>query len=854
MSSAEAQRAYPILTVSTTDGGARTGLNPYYPGRQGPGGAAQRGRLAPRFAALQAAMANERLQITTTIDGYDPELVVVLEVRDSITDFQAAVRGISGLEFLAEVDEGEEEPDEGFTTRDGDLIPLSFYVVAQNQRALQQLLSMWDRWCSNPSVTFDTGLYPWKRVFDMLKDVRPWNAQDRLQGTTIVEVWQQLLNGGATSVTGEIELWFRDSANVRREVEDQLRAELAVAGCAVVDALQIPAIAYHAVLARFPADVARQLLAGDGAIINNPRIAAARPQSIGLSSARLAPPTQVPPVGGRLASGSPLVAILDGVPLEGHDALRGRIAMDDPHDFAGRVEARQREHGTGVASGVIWGDLARGDDPLDRPVVVHPIFVVGEGHDGIVTEAMPEDRLPVGVIHRALHRILRGTAQSPAVSPAVRVVVLAAGHTALPFGSRVSPWGRLLDAWSSARDVLFIVSAGNYRGAIELGHDAGLDLLDDLPALRQAVQQALFESAHERRILSPADSVNSLTVGARHSDAADYAPAASLLDVMGDERLPSPTSALGGGFNRQVKPDVFADGGRVHYRQRLDADHVHLEEALGSDTAPGILVAAPGAAGQTDRYQWMQGTSAATAVIGHAAGRVASVLSSTTPAVVDPDFIGVATKALIVNAASWSRAHESIGEVLNIADPAAIRRSAARLLGFGAVDVGRIAECGPQRVTLVATGRVAVDRAREVELPVPPSLSGRQDWRRVSATLAWFTPINPRHRSYRSARLWLEPVNLTQVGLRRSEVDHNAVKRGSTHHEQYEGVRRMAYGDDTAMRFRVNCTNGAGELSGAVAFALVLTFEVEEESAIPVYDEIAVAIRSRTRVITRTAV
>lgn len=848
MASVRAGHEYPILVVPTSDGGNRTDLSPYFSGLGGPGPIMQRRRLAPRFQALSDAMRNERLTIASDIAGTEPELVIVLEVRDSIAEFQSAVRRIPGLEFLAEFDEGEEEPDEGFTTRSNEPIELNYYVVAQNQRALQQLKSMWDRWCANRTVTFDTGLYPWKKVFEMLKDVRPWSAQDRLKGTTLVEAWSEQLASGVEHVNGEIELWYRESPTARAQQLRELEEVLRLAGCSILDVVEIPAIAYHALLARVPADIASQIISGDGAIINDPRVSAARPQSIGFTTATISDDIDKGIEAELPNDEAPLVAILDGVPLDGHEALRGRLQIDDPHDFGQRVEARHRNHGTGIASAVIWGDLEAERLPLARKVVLHPIFVLATDANQRIVESMSPDRLAVGVVHRALHRLLVGSADEPPIAPSVQIVVLAAGHTALPYGIKVSPWGRLLDMWASNSGVLFIVSAGNHGGPIELDGTVPLDALDDPELLRRTVGAHLLANAHQRRILSPADSMNALTVGALHNDAADFALTSSMVDVVGDPRLPSPTSALGGGFNRQLKPDVFANGGRVLYRQKFEADHIHLEEIIGTAASPGVLVAAPGQAGQTDAKHWMQGTSAATALIGHEAGSVAELLSRSEPELVSSEYYALATKALIVNASSWADAHEPIAEMLNLTDTMRQRRAAGRFLGYGAVHSAKVAACDAQRITLLASGQVLEDRAREVVLPVPATLSGRNDWRRVSATLVWFTPTNPRHKSYRQARLWLEPTNLDQLGLKRSEVAHEVVRRGSTHHELYEGERRIAYGDNSTLRVRVNCAAGAGSLSGPVRFAIALTFEVAPESDIPVYDEISLAIQTQTRV------
>lgn len=56
-------------------------------------------------------------------------------------------------------------------------------------------------------------------------------------------------------------------------------------------------------------------------------------------------------------SGDPIVALLDGLPLENHDFLNGRLTVDDPDGWAAETPAADRHHGTNMASlllGVIW--------------------------------------------------------------------------------------------------------------------------------------------------------------------------------------------------------------------------------------------------------------------------------------------------------------------------------------------------------------------------------------------------------------------------------------------------------------------------------------------------------------------
>src|SRR4249920_3135237 len=69
-----------------------------------------------------------------------------------------------------------------------------------------------------------------------------------------------------------------------------------------------------------------------------------------------------------------------------------------------------------------------------------------------------------------------------------------------------------------------------------------------------------------------------------------------------------------------------------------------------------------------------------------------------------------------------------------------------RLLGYGAVDVERVPECTAYRATAISCGVLTKDKSHIHRFPLPPSLSGQHGRRRLTITLAWMTPVNPRHQ------------------------------------------------------------------------------------------------------------
>lgn len=88
---------------------------------------------------------------------------------------------------------------------------------------------------------------------------------------------------------------------------------------------------------------------------------------------------------------------------------------------------------------------------------------------------------------------------------------------------------------------------------------------------------------------------------------------------------------------------------------------------------------------------------------------------------------------------------------------------------------------------MLGFGVLADGEGAEFSLPLPPSLSGRSVRRRLIVTLAWFSPINSRHQSYRMAQLWFSATG--DIATTRAGADWRAVQRGTVQHEVFEGRR-----------------------------------------------------------------
>ncbi len=136
---------------------------------------------------------------------------------------------------------------------------------------------------------------------------------------------------------------------------------------------------------------------------------------------------------------------------------------------------------------------------------------------------------------------------------------------------------------------------------------------------------------------------------------------------------------------------------------------------------------------------------------------------------------------------------------------------------------------------------------------MPFGLSGRQNWRRMVITLAWFSPINPSHRNLREAKLEFQPVEKwgdLPLKLSREDSDRHQVLRETVQHEVLEGNDEIAtFREDGHILLHVTCKADATEkLDQAIPYGLAVTLEVAEGVDIRIYEQIRAKIRPQLAV------
>lgn len=723
-------------------------------------------------------------------------------------------------------------------------------MVFSEQRAFRQLLALWRVFQRGES--FGRGLTKWRDVFALLRDIRPWGVKDRLEETGVLSDWSERAAANEEVVPCEIELWFRASEELRGHASDVIRARVLEQGGEILAESVVAEIHYHALAVRLPIASVRLILDEEGRssvrLVQSEQIQFFRAsgQMVGRTPGERVPSAVT--YDAAIPSGAPRVALFDGLPLQNHVSLVNRLSIDDPDEYSTDYHVAARDHGTGMASLIVWGDLnGVVASAIPTPLYVRPIMrpvSFPAWTQRPPEERMPDDSLAVDVVERAVRRML----EPGGVAPTVALINFSLGIADRPFVRFLSPLAKLFDFLSWKYGVLFVVSAGNHGRGLDVG--LPWSQVNSLSSTDFAglVVRSLTNDARNRRALSPAESMNSLTVGAMHSDLDTAVHPPTRLNPLPNE-YPSSYSAQGHGYRRSIKPDVLMPGGRSQFDRPYLGTDTFLRPGH-SGGSPGHKVASPGAlAGDVTHTTKSRGTSNAAALLSRRGAFLAQEVEALRQTPNGTALGGVSDalllKALLAHGARWGDVGEAMRAHFDSAvGDKVVTEQLTRALGFGGIQSFDVAEGSSSRVTALGAGRLDVDAGAEHRFPLPPSLSSKRGLRRVTVTLAWFTPTNPLSHKWRQAHLWFETPK-SRLKLERNGPDFRAVQRGTLQHESFEGESASAVIDGDDIVIKVSCREDAPGLRSAIPYAIAVTLEVAESLGIDIYTEVRDRVRQR---------
>lgn len=817
------------------------------------------GKQIERLDSIFTAIENSVISVTADPAGTLPEQVIVFEIVDSIDEFFKAVNKIPGMEWLSEWEKLEISPDEDFYYEDNKekQIKGRLYLVWTNQESMQKLLSLWKRYKKDPSDKYERGLNKWRHLFTHLYDIRKWDTIDRIADTGILEYLEEKIADKQPSVRIEMELWFRNSNEEKEKAKKAITEILKTEKGKFIKESTIPEINYHGILGELSTQTVRQIVH----TIRNKRdsdyirllrcdhIMFFRPvgQIVYGTIHEEVSEVEAEPVEIR---GEPIIALLDGLPLENHQCLSGKIVVDDPDDWGPTYEAFDRNHGTAMASLIINGDLSKKEESLSRPIYVRPVMKPDPLYwKKPKREMIPEDELEVDIIHRAVKRIFEPTNDNPPAAEHVKVINLSIGNSLRLFDTSISLLARLLDWLSYKYKVLFFVSAGNHQNSLELEiKEKEFEKLDKFEKEALAIR-AIKKDARNRRLLSPSEAINVITVGSLHSDASGYKSGRDKrINVFTDNDMFSPINALGHGFRRSVKPDILMPGGRQLYLNRFVSSGSNcILEVSRTVREPGQQVACPGSiAGVVNKSNYTCGTSNATAIATRTAGRLYEMLETLKSEprgedIIIDEFISIILKGLIAHGATWPEYTVTKLKELFKQDVKNLREFASRFMGYGIVIPERILYCEDNRVTMIGCKTLRPGEAHIYKIPVPDEISGKKIIKKLTLTLAWYSPVVSSRQAYRGIELWFDkPEGLDSLNIIGADVNRNMTSRGTTQHEVFKGERAGSFPANHTIDIKVNCRNEALSEKEVVEvpYSLIVTLEVGPGLDISIYEKV----------------
>lgn len=853
----------PLLTFNAPNTERKRDRLP--PGRsnlQTPGLQKQAARIFPKVEALELKFA-ETIQLSNSPSGMQPEKVLVLEIAGEVQNLIDSLAKTPGFEFLSQSLLEREFHSELFydlaKNKKKKPATKNAYLAMSNQSGLQRLHRMWKRYNETGQIEF--GFTPLKNAFLQLSDIRFWDTKDRLDATHCLEDWAYRLEDAAEGydevISFEIELWYRPSAFLRAQSESHIRRVVKESGGDVLSSFVHEGICYHGLLGRLPISKVKDIVESSGAALELMRcdeIMFFRP--LGQCITPKLDTSEEPMVRDSEEFDSPLgeyqqpqVALLDGLPLANHEALAGRIIIDDPDDFESLYSSPSEQvHGTSMASLILHGDLNKRVEPsLERPLYIRPIMSPGrEQLDGTKVEQIPSEHLPIDLVHRAVIRMKAGEGGYPPSAPEVVIINLSIGDPYRLFDSQMSPWARMLD-WLSVRyGVLFVVSAGNMTQRICLEGITEKEFASFSPdEIEQKVLEAITKQKYERRMMSPAEAINVITVKSSHHDLFEGTAPANQLDIVQTPGMFSPVSPVTLGKKNSVKPELLMPGGRQTYINKtlLANDDVVLEPANSIRFGPGVKTALPIASlGALNTYGYTSGTSNAAAL----ATRRLALLCETLKGIKefgDKAALSYAPDALILKALLAHGAEHTVQatdvickHLKNSDNSRTFKSDLNQYFGFGVVNESRIHGCEKNQATLIYTGIIKDGAAHEYNLPLPPSLAAETLYRRLVVTIAWFSPVNHKHQDYRGAQLWATPAHEV-IQTENGDYYHHHLKNGTIFHEVKTGNKASWFTEGDNLAIQVHCNGRAGYNGVEVPYALIVTLDTPGHD-LEIYEEV----------------
>lgn len=417
------------------------------------------------------------------------------------------------------------------------------------------------------------------------------------------------------------------------------------------------------------------------------------------------------------ASGAAKICILDSGINSNHPLLRAAFG-----EAASYIDGQDAEdevgHGTAVAGIALYGNI----EECLAANQWKPELVLCSGK--IMTKAASTNEAVFD--EKTIEQTIEKAVAYFAGELGCRVFNLSLGNENVPYdGRHIRGIAYTLDRLAREYDILFVVSAGNFRGT------------ETIPQSDWRTEYPEYLLAPESFIIDPAPALNVLTVGALANHTANvdeqrYGDRDINALSPASEDQPAPFTRHGPSIKGAFKPDLVAHGGNLASPMRQEGQQIRTV-----NRRLGVLVPNHDFIGAT-LLKDISGTSFSAPYITHLAGRLLNTY---------PRASANLLRALLVN-------HADVPPACIAVFPNQMQEHMRKVVGYGKVHTDTLFRSTDDKVVLLAESAIENDSHQFYELPLPDEfLRSNRATRQIRVTLAYCPPVKTTRMEYIATKI-----------------------------------------------------------------------------------------------------